>query len=619
MPIRNPHILQANHKNETPTRIIYFDSEARVTDPGEDYKAAALAGEVITQHDPFLVVACFVTGKKEKWEMFHGEQFAERFWAAVDKFTPKNKRTTMFAHNAKYDILATGGIKYLLALGYTLVSFSEDLPLILRFAKKTPEGKTLKTVLILSSTNYYMASLAALGKTFDLPKMEAAYNAGLDDAIVYCRRDVEILKKAMEGFIQFVQDDDLGNFSLTLAGQSFAAFRHRFMTTGIFIHDRPEVLTLEREAYSGGRTEAWFLGDIPHEVFYLDVNSMYPYVMRENLFPTRLLTYRRRGTVDQLSGFIRQGYLLVAKVFVDTDRPIFFKKGDRLLFPVGRFWTTLTTPEIERGIALGIIQRVAEYAIYDGANIFSQFVDHFYSMRRAAKERGDEVRSYLYKLMLNSLYGKFGQAAIPFERLGDANPEETRTERVITLAPDGSRRVDFIKIFGGSVFRKLEFAPGENEAYNSFTGIAAHVTAYARLLLWDYITAAGPENVYYMDTDSIFANRAGYDRLLAAGAVDPAILGKLKLEQSGAVTIKGLKDYVFAGKIKLKGVSKNAVAVDEKTYIMTRWTGISTAIREGNLEGYRNRSMVKRLSRSYDKGTRTESGKVIPIRLDERG
>lgn len=599
-------------KTEIPQNVIYFDSEARVEIDDTVYIDQIKAGETVEKiHNTYLICACFTRQgvSKEIWKDYYGPGFKNKFWRAVDQFTVPGRKTWIFAHNAKYDVLATGAAKYLVNLGYTVTGFSDDNPFILSFSKET-RGKK-QTILILSSTNYYKNSLADLGKTFGIEKKEAAFNDGLEESISYCRTDVEILKVAMQNFIEFIINEDLGTFSQTIAGQSFSAYRHRFNKTDIFIHADTRALKVERAAYCGGRTESWFIGDVPGEVFGLDINSQYPSIMKKEKYPVMLKTIRNRLTPGDALDFIAQGFLIVANCKIKTDIPLYPKKAKRLLFPIGEFETSLATPEIIEGIKRGHILELTEVCIYYAENIFSDFVDYFYNSRLAAKAAGDKVKDLLYKLILNSLYGKFGQKAIQWELVGKAPVDIIKCERVYDVDSGKSKT---IKIFGGSIFKNVEKEGNEEEAFNSFPAIAAHVTSYARRLLWTYMEIAGLENVYYMDTDSIFANETGYKNLLAARVVDDKTLGLLKLEKTGVMTIYGVKDYIFNDIPKMKGIPKTAIKLSDTEYLVNTWIGFSKALAAGTVDGYKNIVMKKTLTRTYTKGLISAGGRVLPLR-----
>jgi uncharacterized protein YeeX (DUF496 family) len=600
--MRKPHILKENRRNDIPEKIVFFDSESYVNTEisEEDIQKAEGGDKVVKKHRLYLIVGCFKGGRKrEDWRTYTGDQeeIQWNFWKDVDSFSTKNKKTWVFAHNAKYDVLATGAISTLVDLGWTVTGFSDDNPFFIRLYHTL----TKRQLVIISSTNYYKESLRDLGRTFGLAKMEIEYEScEVEKAIPYCRRDVEILKLAMEKFIEFVEHENLGNFSITIAGQAFNAYRHRFMEHEIYIHSYLNALKLEREAYAGGRTEAFRIGQINENVYYYDINSMYPYVMKTYHYPVRLLSHRKNISIDTLKSFIfDKHYLIIAKVKVNTDKPVFFKKTGKLIFPVGTFETVLSTPELLYALKWDMLEEVLEANIYEGAEIFKNYVDYFYTKRMEAKKQKNEVLTKLYKLFLNSLYGKFGEKNNHYEKIGEADPKIISVEKVYNADTD---EFYYIKTFGGGIFRKNN-DPDNMESMNSFPAIAAHVTAYARMKLWEVIETAGLENVYYCDTDSVFVNKEGSIRLIQAGLIDNYELGKLKLEKkSSGMEIYGVKDYVFCGKTKLKGVPKNAKKISENKYAVTVWRGISKYLKKGQLNEYENEVMIKELKRNYNKG-----------------
>jgi DNA-directed RNA polymerase subunit RPC12/RpoP len=663
------HAIPQSKKSETPSNIIFFDSESRVETEitPENIESILNNTNVEKEHDLYLICATFMrkdkkgeyVGRDKKYHVgadaeqeSEGINFQNQFWCDVDSFTKVGKKVYIFAHNARYDVQVTGGISYLVDLGYTVESFSDYSPYFLCMTqKKCPQcgsfsleedDKTYwcddcglrflskhvqtKNITILSSTNYYQFALKNLGECFNLPKLEAPNfkTATIEESIIYCKRDVEILKVAMLSFIKFIKDEDLGSFKMTVAGQAFSAFRHKFMLENqIFVHRTKEAVIVERGAYAGGRNEVWKLGKIEEDVYYVDINSMYPYVMKTKLYPTKMVNYKYHCKPKHLEYYINEGYLVTAKVTLQTKRRCFFQKEKRLLFPTGLVKTFLSTPELIDAIKHKEIIEVSECCVYEKGDLFSEFVNYFYTKRLEAKAQNDEVRTLLYKIILNSLYGKFGQKNNNWELIGRADPKEVRTE---TIFRKGERFT--VKVFGGGVFEKVELPDGEGEAPNSFPAIAAHVTAYARMLLWDCIQIAGEENTYYMDTDSLFVNFAGYKNLEAAGMLSETELGKMKLEYLARnVEIRGCKDYKMdyekKGKTfnvdKIKGVSKSSVKIDDKTYASVVWGGLAQYIKSGNLEGYKTSVMLKTLSRAYTKGIIYEDGTVRPFVYNSEG
>jgi hypothetical protein len=627
-----------------PQRMVFFDSESDTTVKiTEDEIRRALqnqtskqAGEPVRKHhDLYLIQADFYVPAKPirnpKRDYYGSASRLTQFWTDVDEFTTWKQTTYIFAHNAKYDVLVTGCIPHLVELGYRVVGFSDANPFILtlhKLGEPNDEGKVpKKEIVIYSSTNYFAQSLAKLGKTFKLEKLEFDHDQKvdpkdpvfMDKALTYGRRDVDILKLAMLAFIRFVKDNKLGTFQATIAGQAFQAYRARFMPEDIHLHADNKALEVERRAYVGGRNEAFTIGEVSGTIYYVDINSMYPHVMRDKLYPKKLVSFWETATVQKVREMIMDNYLVCADVLIHTDKRLFHVKQERLIFPVGSYWTTLSTPEIIRAMDEGILLEIKNVCLYEAADLFSAYVDHFYGLRLTAKEEGDEVHDLMYKLFLNSLYGKTGQKNIKWLPVIEGlDPTIVGVENIY-FADIGTSK--YIKTFGGTSFEQYE-EDDDIEAEHSFPAIAAHVTAHARMLLYHYLETAGFEHVHYCDTDSLFVDETGYKNLVDAGAIDPSKLGALKVEKVGDdLKIYGCKDYRFGGKTKTKGVPPSAYELGHDragklSFAVTKWSGFTTRLKEGDMQHYYNEVMIKTLKREYQKGIIRDNGRVDPFVLD---
>lgn len=668
--MRVPHILETGTRLTYPERVIFFDSEAdtsitisdeEIYRTRENQKTKRTGEEVRKGHDIYFISASFYRDiinqreRKEKKHYYptekvigtnHHYSFVNQFWLDVDAFTPKKKTTYLFAHNAKYDIQVMRGISILVRMGYRVKAFSDSNPTFFELVKpierinkhgeKVTENKTL---MILSSTNYFQQSLEKLGKAFGLKKLDFDHDQKIDlrdkefvaKMIEYGDRDVEILEAAMISFIDFIRREKLGKFCITLASQTFNAFLSRFMHHDIFIHDDERALEVERKCYAGGRTEAFSMGNLNNRTYYVDINSMYPHVMISEKYPTKLKTFWLRRNIDQVKEVIDNGFLVCAECYVDTPIPIFHKKGERLTFPVGKFWTALSTPEIIEGLKRGLIKEMKNIAVYEGEYIFKEFVDFFYNARLEAKHHGDKVHDLLYKLFMNALYGKFGQRKINWTIAKDEDGKPLEMEPDVVEQDtyfDTEKGIINYKVFGGRMFIEVK-SENEVESRNSFPAIASHVTAYARMLLWSAIETAGINHVHYCDTDSLFVDFYGYTRLWLMDMIDEDRLGALKIEDTiKDLTLRGCKDYKYENEEgdkvdKTKGISKSKstrfLGINEngyEEYAIVKWHGFARRFKDGNFSDYYNSVGIKTLKRNYKKGT-IQNNRVLPYLLDE--
>jgi hypothetical protein len=230
-----------------------------------------------------------------------------------------------------------------------------------------------------------------------------------------------------------------------------------------------------------------------------------------------------------------------------------------------------------------------------------------YGLRIEFYESGDSAGYYFVKILMNSLYGKFGQRSGNEEIIGDCDPALFRVETELDLETGKRYRWRYI---GGKILCRGE----ESESRYSHPAIAAHVTAYARCLLWELITVAGIENVHYMDTDSLHINAVALSRL--ASYLHSNRLGALKVEKTIDTAIYyGPKDYELDRKRIIKGVRADALTLDVGVFAQPQWVSLRGATMVEHSGAPLMRNVVKRFSRVYRKGNIGANNRTEPLRL----
>ena len=592
---RFQHRIKDNKKCELPYHYIFFDTETR--------QKASDNGDL--EHFLKIGVALYWRRRPDrantslKWQKF---TTSTQFWDFVESCVPSKSRLVITAHNLEFDMGIVKGFKALEKRGYKPTKLIIDSR---RQIWKFRKGD--KTLLFLDNMNYFATSLRALGESIGETKLPMPKpRASLDEWWTYCQQDVTVMFKAWQTWLSFITDNDLGNFGLTIASQAFNAYRHRFMPSPIYIHDSKKAVRLERSAYRGGRNECFQIGELPKEKYHLlDINSMYPFVMLSNDYPTNLKSTGKELSLEKLRAYLKH-YAVIAEVIVDTPEPCFaIKHSGKLLFPIGEFRATLTSAELRYGLFYGYIKSVGNYSLYEKGRIFEAYVKFFYGQRQKFAKDGNKVYGYLCKLMLNSLYGKFGQKSEVWQKVGEdfAREYDYWTEVEFgTKVTHTYRAVNYV----------VEERQGYEEGYNSLVSIPAEITANARLYLWQLIKKAGLANVFYCDTDSILLNDEGLSNL--SGYLSRTELGLLKVERHiSRVTLKGLKDYIMGNKVKIKGIPKNAKKVDDNNYITHRSIGIRTGLHNKEINKVVWKRTPKHLKRLYNKGIVMSTNRVMPL------
>jgi hypothetical protein len=162
--------------------------------------------------------------------------------------------------------------------------------------------------------------------------------------------------------------------------------------------------------------------------------------------------------------------------------------------------------------------------------IFKKYIDFFYGKKSACKSNKDIAPlEVLFKLFLNSLYGKFGQKEYPdTSYMYDEFDEEMFSSDPSTV---DVQKCGFQKEVLHPVYKVS--CKKEYKSVGSLVRIASFITMRARMSLWStmihatahFKNSVAPAYIYYFDTDSIFLCGS-----LPSNIVDDLRLGAWKLE-----------------------------------------------------------------------------------------
>ncbi|MEM4979009.1 MAG: DNA polymerase, partial [Candidatus Nezhaarchaeales archaeon] len=270
-----PHYIKDNKSLRIPQNIIFYDTET--------YEK-----KVFNKHFHYLrlgVLRCVrLSGTKIVSDKYYIFKTAEEFWNVVERYARKKTRLWLVSHNQHFDFNVVNGFRELITRGWQLKRLVIESDI---FAVKFTKDE--RTILVVDSTNYFKAPLKDLGEQINLPKLTVDFERATDEELItYCKRDVEILSEYFLRFLRYWVENDLGTFGVSIASLAFNAFKHRFLKHKILVHDNREAIELELDSYRGGRNECFRIGEVREKIYKLDVNSMYPFVMRFNPFPVKL-------------------------------------------------------------------------------------------------------------------------------------------------------------------------------------------------------------------------------------------------------------------------------------------------------------------------------------------
>lgn len=620
-PYRRNRELTKTKKSGFPKELLFFDTETKPFYLDNDH----------WENRFYLGVAIYV--KLDKHHKI-SKRVIHRFTSPLDflyilaLYSHRKKRLLVFAHNATFDVTTLN-----LPALFSELGVEHNYPIINGKAFIWHVQTGTGSIQFLDTMNYAGTSLKQLGHDLGKEKTEIDFNSCTDEQLFnYCQNDVEICELFILKFIDFCIQNNMGEFRLTIASQAFTAFRHRFMPVAPTIHTVDRVNEIEKYAYYGGRTEVLKLGQINHGTIYnLDVSSHYPYAMIAQRIPYRLIGYNQTPLIPALNYHLKHNYLIV-ECTVKTDMPCFPMRahistnknylnleiissyaqlrGDfKVIYPVGTYRTWLHHCEFEYALEHNLIHSIHGYVLYFSADLFSDYVHTLFDLKAKYSDESNNSFRYVTKIFLNSLYGKFGQEFHQTKNIGKIESNEVK----VTYGYSQRDNISYTDVeWYGNVYRNYH----TGLSTYAFPAIAGAITSFGRMALWRYSVEAGRENIFYSDTDSLFSNQTGYERL--ASLIQPNSIGMLELkETSENLIIYGNKDYVFSGKSTHKGISPKAIQVDENLWKDLRFEGFKKWRNRGAnsapLAGYE----LRKRGDLYDKGLVQADGTILPFHLLE--
>jgi hypothetical protein len=560
--------------------VLFYDVESRLIDKGNG----------VREFEPFLWTMIYKRYRTDREDgeaqYFYGSEI-EEFWNIVEAHVYDKTTTYLVSHHLEVDFMPLQGMIELPKRGWKLDKLISHNRVLIMWWKKER-----MTLLVMNNGNLFDGSIEQWGKHLGLAKLQMPdENSPMSEWVAYCMRDTEIVALMWDNLLKFLDEHDLGNFMLTKAGLALAGYRHRFMKRPIAIHNHTEAVLLERLSYKGGRFEALKIGRFQGDRYYsLDINSMYGEIMRTALLPYELRGYKINPSKIEFEHKLRH-YAVIAEVDITPDQPVFPRiENGKIVYKTGELHTTLTTPELLYCQDKGWIAKVYRMSWYYDDYIFQDYASYFLDLKTRYDQEGNQPMRQMTKLYLNSLYGKFGQKGYEDKVIGTCDPTLFKIEQGFDY--DTKQHYE-IAYYGGKIHETAISPAG----HNTLVAISSHITAYGRLKLFHLMKLAGFENVFHVATDSLIVNEEGYQRL--SNLIHPSLPGYLKLEGvHSSLIIKDVNDLVKDNLIKIKGIPRKAVSIDENTYVVTTWTRFTTLIKRGVLDRYYTVDRVKHLSRS---------------------
>lgn len=408
--------------------------------------------------------------------------------------------------------------------------------------------KPQKIIEFRDSVRKVHGTVKEIAKSYNLPISKGSINyrkyrpidyTPTQKELEYIEKDTEIIARVLN--MQYAK----GMAHITSAGDTFSLYKE---FCGSKFNSLYPILPLEvddfiRDSYRGGVCQVrdkYREKVIKQKVNVYDVNSMYPNQMCNALLPYSYpVYYKGKYKKDPSYPLYIQRVRVNCKLKEGMQPPILLQDDftftgsnyltDTSAEDCGAIELTLTNIDLEllkTHYDIHDIDYLDGYMFMGSKNLFREFILPIYEQK--TKTKGAERQ--LNKILLNSLYGKFGM-----------NPRTRNKEPYI----DG-------------VTGTVTYDTGEDTIGDPiYTAIASFITAYARKQLFDVIDK-NIDYFVYCDTDSVHL----LDHELSPKLVDDSELGKWKLEKQYSKAIY-LRQKAYFGwipqKINNKRTHKNDI------------------------------------------------------------
>lgn len=402
-----------------------------------------------------------------------------------------------------------------------------------------------------------------------------------------------------------------GSLKTTAGAQALSMYRHTYYAGGIHAHTHSGGGRIEDAAYIGGRCEARRIGPATALSHHVDYRSQYTAVMRDTRLPVRLRRHHHSG-VSAASVKDIDPDTTIATVKIESDEPAYpYRQGHIVIYPIGRYVTTLCGPELRDAVDRGRVHGVIEWCTYHMDYALRAYAEALYHERCLCESRGDRDGASLVKRLANVVVGKMGQRS----RTWTAAPA-IATDMVYGswLGVDDSGGTCRYRVVAGIVQRDTLLG----SAPDAVPAVAAWITSAARVRLLGAIRCAGWDQTHYYDTDSLVVSALGYARLRAAGRVQRAALGELQdVHASTTCVIYGVKHYVFGDKLTCSGLPRGHCEDVGDGHHYWYWRTPASSVSHGRRpESGRVLRRYKR-QREYRHGVVADDGTVSPHVLSE--
>ena len=608
------HYLRPNHTEWTPPHLVALDTETRQAT------------------ESLQVLRCWVAsvvarpgGQSNMDSRVNASGTTSAGLAAqLDEWSRTRPTMWAYAHNLGFDLAVTRLPIELHALGWVVSDFAID-----GRAPWMRLSKGRRHITLADSWSWIQSSLQVIAGVVGITKPPLPDDTdSLEAWLIRCQSDVDILMSMMSTLMDWWASTGRGRWSVTGAASGWNAYRHTPTPFKIVIDPEEKGVALERESIYGGRRQVNRVGALtPGQYVEIDFSRAYTVAARDMPLPVRRMREFTTMPIDD-SRIDSERWGIIAEVTIDTDVPRWpVRKAGRVWYPVGRFRTTLASPEISDARRRGNL-----IAIHKGHSY--QLAPHMAPWATWCLDLADEhsvgvpgVVRMVAKQWGRSVIGKWAQKRYTRTPLGPAPTAGWGYEQA--WMAQTHVRASIVDL-GGQ--RYMCYPDGDGE--NAFPAVLAFIESHVRVALGKAIDAVGSQAFVQCDTDGLLASvadlmkRARGDDTRAAivsGEGDFLNLIVNKISQTTApftlrikrtysrIEVIGPQHVKLDGKRRYSGIPGSGEEMCDGSIGAWVWPKLSQQMQSRDAVGYVQRFQRYRVPRALAAGWITRQGHVLPM------
>jgi hypothetical protein len=593
-----PHWLKQVHGSASPDVIVSFDTETKTTSRD--------GAEVLTLRCWDAIIRCrhAAAGPDETSRPFAGERAGDLadLLAAACSVTGE---AWAFAHNAGFDLTVTSLPMVLVGRGWepSFVNIGDETCV---FILRSAHGK----LTITDTWSWLRCPLGSAAKDVGMRKTRLPADADSLEAWHHrCKHDVSILDRLLSTLLDWWDSHQLGSFAATGAGCGWRTLRAKIPAKSVLVAPAAELAAFEREAIFGGRKEVWQVGRNRRQwVEDWDLAAAYLTTVANFPLPTVPVDELRALT---LSDPLRppEGLSAVCRVQIDTRVPCApLRLLDAVWWPVGRFQTVLSSPELDVVVQLADRVQVLEARWYRVDMSLADWGRWCLGLQSRPDGEVPRVVKRVAKGWGRSVTGRFAMRTSELI----AQAQATHLGWALETGHDLDTGAVLETITYGGVARTYR---RDQEGADTSPAVLAHIEGHVRAAVARTIANRCASKLLQCNTDGWWEARHTLADTGPQAAV-PAPYQAVRKAVSRDVTVIGPNHTDSPGDRRLSGIPQTAPRRMDGSYAWHDWPGLRWQLQFSRPGEYTRPGREMLLADHYCRRWVLTSGETVPVSTD---